>query len=77
MYYPPCPAFNKLNKSDCVFRIGQDLDSVKYMYYSRSEFSGVHVLPNIRIQRVHVIPKILTQRSTCTTQSRFRGVHVR
>ena len=32
------------------FRIGQGLDSEEYMYYSRSEFRGVHVLPKIRIQ---------------------------
>ena len=32
------------------FRIGQGLDSEEYMYYSRSEFGGVHVLPKIRIQ---------------------------
>ena len=31
------------------FRIGQGLVSEEYMYYSRSEFGGVHVLPKIRI----------------------------
>ena len=76
MYYHEFGTISQ-NSNDSIENRNDSFENYEIPNWPRSWLRGVHVLLKIRIQRSTCTTQDQNSVSTCTTQSKFRGVHVR